>query len=77
MQPAEEPLLRPNPNRFVLSPIEDAEIWHLYKKALASFWTVEEIDLASDHEDWNGLKDEERHFISHVLAFSLPLPMAS
>ena len=64
-----EPLLKHNPNRFVLSPIEDAEIWDLYKKALASFWTVEEIDLASDHEDWNGLKEEERHFISHVLAF--------
>jgi ribonucleoside-diphosphate reductase subunit M2 len=64
-----EPLLTHNPNRFVLSPIEDAEIWHLYKMAVASFWTVEEIDLASDHEDWNGLKEEERRFISLVLAF--------
>ena len=44
-------------------------MWHLYKKALASFWTAEEIDLASDHDDWNGLKDEERHFITRVLAF--------
>lgn len=69
MQPTCEPLLRQNPSRFVLFPIRDAEIWLLYKKALASFWTVEEIDLASDHEDWNGLHDEERHFISHVLAF--------
>ncbi|MDH5649950.1 MAG: ribonucleotide-diphosphate reductase subunit beta [Gammaproteobacteria bacterium] len=69
MQPTCEPLLRQNPSRFVLFPIRDAEIWLLYKKAVASFWTVEEIDLASDHEDWNGLQDEERHFISHVLAF--------
>jgi len=69
MQHTCEPLLRQNPSRFVLFPIRDAEIWLLYKKALASFWTVEEIDLASDHEDWNGLHDEERHFISHVLAF--------
>ena len=69
MQTAEEPLLSHNPNRFVLFPIKDAEIWLRYKKALASFWTVEEIDLASDHEDWNGLKDDERHFISRVLAF--------
>jgi ribonucleotide reductase beta subunit family protein with ferritin-like domain len=44
-------------------------MWHLYKKALASFWTAEEIDLASDHDDWNDLKDEERHFITRVLAF--------
>jgi len=44
-------------------------MWLLYKKALASFWTAEEIDLASDHDDWNGLKDEERHFITRVLAF--------
>ena len=44
-------------------------MWLHYKKAVASFWTAEEIDLASDHDDWNGLKDEERHFISRVLAF--------
>jgi len=42
----------------------------MYKKAQASFWTVEEIDLSNDFRDWNSrLTDNERHFISHVLAF--------
>uniref|UniRef100_A0A6G3MFS0 Ribonucleoside-diphosphate reductase subunit M2 (Trinotate prediction) n=1 Tax=Henneguya salminicola TaxID=69463 RepID=A0A6G3MFS0_HENSL len=40
-----------------------------YKKAVASFWTVEEVDLAKDLDDWDKLTDGERHFISHVLAF--------
>ena len=41
----------------------------MYKKAEASFWTAEEIDLASDLNDWSKLNQNERHFISHVLAF--------
>jgi ribonucleoside-diphosphate reductase subunit M2 len=65
-----EPMLTENPNRFVLFPIEHADVWAMYKKAEASFWTAEEIDLAHDHKDWNvKLNDKERHFISHVLAF--------
>lgn len=41
----------------------------MYKKAEASFWTAEEVDLSKDLVHWEALKDEERHFISHVLAF--------
>jgi ribonucleoside-diphosphate reductase subunit M2 len=42
----------------------------MYKKAEASFWTAEEMDLSKDTNDWqNKLNDNERHFISHVLAF--------
>jgi ribonucleoside-diphosphate reductase subunit M2 len=41
----------------------------MYKKAEASFWTAEELDLSADHKDWQNLSDNERHFISHVLAF--------
>lgn len=41
----------------------------MYKQAEASFWTAEEIDLASDLKDWDGLTPNERHFVSHVLAF--------
>eukprot|EP00968_Pinguiococcus_pyrenoidosus_P011348 scaffold913_cov233-Pinguiococcus_pyrenoidosus.AAC.3 len=66
---AEEPLLKENPNRFVLFPIQDADIWQMYKKAEASFWTAEELDLAHDHKDWANMTDNERHFVSHVLAF--------
>jgi ribonucleoside-diphosphate reductase beta chain len=64
-----EPLLAENPNRFVLFPIQNPQVWEFYKKAEASFWTAEEIDLGQDQKDWNGLTDNERHFIKHVLAF--------
>jgi len=67
---ANEPLLTENPNRFVIFPIKHNDIWSFYKKAEASFWTAEEIDLASDLVDWHEkLNDDERHFIKHVLAF--------
>lgn len=66
----DEPLLRENPRRFVVFPIEYPDIWQMYKKAEASFWTVEEVDLSKDNSDWEGkLKDDERHFVSHILAF--------
>jgi len=65
-----EPILKENPNRFVLFPIEHSDIWAYYKKSQASFWTAEEIDLSSDQIDWTErLNDDERHFIKHVLAF--------
>ncbi len=66
---AHEPLLVENKNRFVLFPIQYSDIWQMYKKAEASFWTAEEIDLAQDQVHWVSLNDGERHFISHVLAF--------
>lgn len=50
-------------------PITHENLWILYKKALASFWTVEEVDLSKDMEDWNKLGDNERHFIKYVLGF--------
>jgi len=67
---SQEPLLKDNPNRFVILPIQYDDIWAMYKKAQASFWTAEEVDLEKDLRDWNEkLKDDERYFISHVLAF--------
>ncbi|KAK0646124.1 ribonucleotide reductase [Cercophora newfieldiana] len=66
----DEPLLRENAQRFVLFPIKYHEIWQMYKKAEASFWTAEEIDLSKDMHDWNNkLNDDEKYFISHILAF--------
>ena len=67
--PSIEPLLRENPRRFVIFPIQYHDIWQMYKKAEASFWTVEEVDLSKDPSDWEKLTDDERYFISHVLAF--------
>ena len=70
MHDADEPLLRPNRGRFVLFPIKHPEVWEMYKKAEASFWTAEELDLTSDARHWHkSLNDDERHFLSHVLAF--------
>ncbi|KAL8955764.1 MAG: hypothetical protein Q9193_006500 [Seirophora villosa] len=67
---ANEPLLQENPQRFVLFPIKYHEIWQMYKKAEASFWTAEEIDLSKDLHDWNNrITDDEKYFISHILAF--------
>lgn len=65
----DEPLLQDNDKRFVLFPIKHREIWEMYKKAEASFWTAEEIDLSQDMTDWEKLTSDERHFIKHVLAF--------
>ena len=65
-----EPILQENNSRFVLFPIQHDDIWSFYKKAEASFWTAEEIDLSPDIIDWeNKLNDDERHFVKHVLAF--------
>ena len=65
-----EPILEKNNDRFVIFPIKHDDIWQFYKKAEASFWTAEEIDLAQDLIDWNEkLNDDERHFIKHILAF--------
>lgn len=65
----DEVLLRENPSRFVLFPIQYEAIWKFYKDALASFWTANEIDMSNDWRDWLTLTKDERHFITHVLAF--------
>lgn len=66
----EEALLKENARRFVLFPIKYNEIWQMYKKAEASFWTAEEIDLSKDMGDWNTkLNENERFFVSRILAF--------
>jgi ribonucleoside-diphosphate reductase beta chain len=64
-----EKILTENKNRFVLFPIEHHDIWNFYKKAEASFWTAEEIDLSADLSDWDKLNPGEQHFVKHVLAF--------
>jgi ribonucleotide reductase beta subunit family protein with ferritin-like domain/glutaredoxin len=62
-------LLTPNPQRFSVFPITCPDMWELYKRAVASFWTVDEVSLAQDLQDWAGLSDNERTFVKHVLAF--------
>ena len=65
-----EPILTETPNQYVMFPIKYIEVWKMYKKAVASIWTTEEIDLQTDLRDWkNKLDDNERYYISRILAF--------
>jgi ribonucleoside-diphosphate reductase beta chain len=64
-----EPILSEE-QRHTLYPIQHMDIWDLYKKQLASFWTADEIDFSKDREEWDtALSDNERRFVKHVLAF--------
>jgi ribonucleoside-diphosphate reductase beta chain len=64
-----EKILKENPNRFVIFPIEYNDIWEYYKQHQAAFWTAEEIDLTGDIRDWETLSDNERYFIKNILSF--------
>jgi len=68
----EEPVLRAEigTRRFTPFPIRYHDMWDMYKRAVASFWTAEEVNLSQDVTDWKTkLTEDERHFIKHVLAF--------
>lgn len=69
MQQNDEVLVKDNKDRFVILPINYPKIWEHYKRHEASFWTAEELDLSGDIKDWENMSDNERYFISHVLAF--------
>jgi len=64
-----EPLLKADDSRYVMFPIKDNDIWKMYKKSVDSFWVAQEVDLSKDLSDWKTLSDDEKHFISMVLAF--------
>ena len=64
-----EPLLIPDDNRFVMFPIKDQDIWKMYKKQVDCFWRAEEIDLTKDLNHWVSLNEDEKHFLSLILAF--------
>ena len=65
----QEPLLLPDDNRFVMFPIQHQDIWEMYKKQVDCFWRAEEIDLSKDLTHWDSLSDDEKQFISMILAF--------
>ena len=64
-----EPLLAPDDNRFVMFPIKYQDIWEMYKKQVDCFWRAEEIDLTKDLANWESLNQDEKFFISMILAF--------
>ena len=69
MSKVRDPLLVENPNRYVMFPIQDADIWKSYKKQMDCFWRAEEVDLSKDDKDWKQLTDNEKYFIKMILAF--------
>lgn len=72
MSKGSEPLLTETPDRYVMFPIADDDIWSMYKKQVDCFWRAEEVDLSKDmspKDGWPSLSENEQHFISHVLAF--------
>jgi ribonucleoside-diphosphate reductase subunit M2 len=62
-------LLSPDDNRFVMFPIKCDDIWKMYKKQVDCFWRAEEIDLSKDMNHWDSLNDDEKYYISMILAF--------
>jgi len=65
-----EEILTENLDKYTMFPIEYPKIWDMYKRQVSLFWTVDEIDLSKDLKDWNtNLTDNERYYISHILAF--------
>ena len=64
-----EPILIPDDKRFVMFPIRNNSVWLMYKKQVECFWRAEEIDLSKDIADWEKLGDNDRYFLSLILAF--------
>lgn len=62
-------LLHEDVARYVMFPVKDEDIWKMYKKQVDCFWRAEEVDLSRDLGDWSKLNDDEKYFISMVLAF--------
>jgi len=66
---AAEPILKKNPNRFVMFPIEHHDLFKKYNEHVSVFWRPEEIDLSKDSKDWVTLDAGEQHFIKRILGF--------
>lgn len=64
-----EKILKENPNRFVIFPIQYNDIWEFYRQHQAAFWTAEEIDLTGDIRDWESLSENEQYFVKNILSF--------
>jgi len=56
-------------SRLVIYPIKYPIVWKKYKDAVSAFWSTEEVQIDKDIDDWVKLSDNERFFISNVLAF--------
>lgn len=64
-----EQILKENPNRYTIFPIKYPDLWELYERHVASFWTSGDIDFRADKNDWENLNSDEKYFILNILAF--------
>ena len=64
-----EPLLKEDNSRYVMFPIQDTDVWNMYKRQIDCFWRAEEIDLSKDMASWETLTVQEQYFIKMILAF--------
>ena len=62
-------LLETSDARFVLHPIKYPDVFKMGKDAIASFWTVEELDFSNDIAEFSKMSDSEKNFIKQILAF--------
>jgi ribonucleotide reductase beta subunit family protein with ferritin-like domain len=65
----DEPLLKENPDRFVLFPIEHDDVFKMYKGLVSVRWIPEEVDTTKDLKDYKALTANEQHFIKRILGF--------
>ena len=56
-------------NKFCIFPIEDNEVWSIYKRQFSLFWTVEEIDFSQDYKHFTSLSENIQHIIKTILMF--------
>jgi ribonucleoside-diphosphate reductase beta chain len=56
-------------SNFCIFPINDKEVWTIYKKQFSLFWTVEEIDFSHDYRHFKDLSDNIQHIIKMILMF--------
>ncbi len=69
-EPASEVILEDTSDRFVLFPIKYNDVWSMYKKAQASYWTAEEISFTQkDLDEWESLDEKVKYFLERQLAF--------
>lgn len=64
-----EPLLTETDDRYVMFPIQDENVWKMYKKQVECFWRAEEVDLSKDLASWATLNSDEQYFIKMIIAF--------
>jgi len=54
---------------FSIFPLNNFDIWYMYKKQIQAFWTVEEIDFSKDYQDFMKLDEDKKHAVKMILAF--------